>query len=220
MNTSIIIIVVIIIFIILFLFGFYYYYWLPSQSNVSKYKIQLITSETIFDENYYNTFKTSVLVTNRNTFIVPKLGYGISFAWDMYIPAQSSSDKWQNSYNTLKPIISMNDSPVISYHPKKNYLSIVLKYRNNPFYAQFAEIKFKDMKLQKYSHYVLVIDNRNIRLYIDGAIASLKILPSIPVVYDMNSEIVLGEKNNNFLGKINNLSVYPYPLSNDEISIV
>ena len=220
MNTSIIIIVVIIIFVILFFIGFYYYYWIPSLSNVNKYKIQLITDETIFDENYYNLLKTSVLVTNRDTFIIPKLGYGISFAWDMYIPSQSGSDKWQTSYNRLKPIISMNDSPVISYHPKKNYLSIVLKYRNNPFYAQFTEIKFKDIKLQKYSHYVLVIDNRNIKFYIDGALVSLKILPSIPVVYDMNSEIILGEKNNNFLGKINNLTVYPYPLSYDEISMV
>ena len=150
--------------------------------------------------------------------MIPNLGYGISFSWDMYIPAQSGNDKWQNSFNRLKPIISMNDSPVISYHPKKNYLSIVIKYRNNPFYAQFAEIKFEDIKLQKWSHYILVIDNRNIKLYIDGSLISIKTLPSVPVVYDLNSEIILGDKNNNFGGKINNILLYPYPLSYNEIA--
>lgn len=220
MNTSIVVIIVmIIIFIILFI-AFYYYYWIPYQSNVKKYQIQLLTTETFFDEEYYNVLQTSVLVANRDTLLIPKLGYGISFAWDMYIPSQGGNDKWQTTYNRLKPIISMNDSPVISYHPKQNYLSIVLKYRNNPFYAQFTEIKFKDIKLQKYYHYILVIDNRNIKLYIDGVLMSIKVLPSIPVIHDLNSEIILGEKNNNFNGKINNLILYPYPLSYSEIILV
>jgi hypothetical protein len=220
MNTSVVIIVIMIIIFIILSVAFYYYYWLPNKSNVKKYQIPLITTETIFDEKYYNILQTSVLVTDRDTLLIPKLGYGLSFAWDMYIPSISSNDKWQTSFNRLKPIISMNDSPVISYHPKKNYLSIVLKYRNNPFYAQFAEIKFKDIKLQKYAHYILVIDNRNIKLYIDGVLISIKTLPSIPVIYDLNSEIILGEKNNNFLGKIDNLTLYPYPLLYSEISSV
>ena len=185
MNTSIIIVIVIIIVFIILSIGFYYYYWLPHQSNINKYQIQVLNTETLFNEDYLNIIQTSVLVTDRDKLMIPNLGYGISFSWDMYIPAQSGNDKWQNSFNRLKPIISMNDSPVISYHPKKNYLSIVIKYRNNPFYAQFAEIKFEDIKLQKWSHYILVIDNRNIKLYIDGSLISIKTLPSVPVVYDL-----------------------------------
>ena len=217
MNTSIIIVIFIIIIFIILSIGFYYYYWLPYKSNIKKYQIQLLTTETLFNEDYLDIIQTSILVTDRDKLMIPNLGYGISFSWDMYIPAQSGNDKWQNSFNRLKPIISMNDSPVISYHPKKNYLSIVIKYRNNPFYAQFAEIKFEDIKLQKWSHYILVIDNRNIKLYIDGSLISIKILPSVPVVYDLNSEIILGDKNNNFGGKINNILLYPYPLSYTEI---
>ena len=218
MNTSIIIIIIIIIIFIIFSIGFYYYYWIPFQSNIKKYQIQLLTTETELNEDYLNTIKTSTLITDRDTLMIPNLGYGLSFAWDMYIPSQNGNDKWQSSFNHLKPIISMNDSPVISYHPKKNYLSVIVKYRNNPFYVQFAEIKFTEIKLQKWCHYIVVIDNRNIKLYINGSLISIKILPSIPVVYDLNSEIVLGEKNNNFLGKINNLMLYPYPLSYSEIS--
>ena len=140
MNTSIIIIIVIIIVFIILSIGFYYYYWLPHQSNINKYQIQVLTTETLFSEDYFNIIQTSVLVTDRDKLMIPNLGYGISFSWDMYIPAQSGNDKWQNSFNRLKPIISMNDSPVISYHPKKNYLSIVIKYRNNPLLVYFSVI--------------------------------------------------------------------------------
>ena len=111
----------------------------------------------------------------------------------------------------------MNDSPVISYHPKKNYLSITVKYRNNPFYSQFSEVKIKDIKLQSWSKYVLVIENRNIKLYINGVLVTIKILPSVIVITDIRSEIDLGSLNDNFLGKIRKLSLFPYPLSDDEI---
>jgi len=220
MNTEYIYIIIIFL-ILIVLFGlFYYYYWAPSQSNLSKYKINLITDEITFNETYTNTISLQTQVTNRKTLYIPKLGYGLSFVWEMYIPTLSGNDKWQTSYNRIKPIISMQDSPVISYHPKKNYLSIVLKYRNNPFYAQFAEIKFENIKPQRWSKYIVIIENRNIKLYIDSILVSTKTLPSLPVVYDIQSEIMLGDINNNFQGTIRNASLYPYPLSYDEVQLV
>jgi len=210
-----------IITILIILFSiFYYYYWSPAKTNVNKYKITLLNDETIFDEAYTNTISMVTQVVDRDTLYIPKLGYGLSFVWDMYIPSLGGNDKWQTSFNRIKPIISMADSPVISYHPKKNYLSIVLKYRNNPFYAQFAEIKFDTIKPQKWSKYILIIENRNIKLYINNILSATKILPSIPVIYDIQSEVVLGDINNNFQGKVKNMALYPYPLSLDEIELV
>ena len=216
--TNTYLIVMVIIFILLCI-AVYYYYWMPKQSNVNTYKIPLITSETIFDESYNSIIRLNTLVS-RNTLYVPKLGYGLTFSWEMYIPSLGGNDKWQTSYNHLKPIIAMNDSPIISYHPKKNYISITLKYRNNPFYAQFAEIKFEDIKLQKWVKYIIVIENRNISMYVDGILSSTKTLPSIISIGDLNTDIVLGEENNNFLGKIRNLTLYPYPLSYNEIGLI
>ena len=135
----------------------------------------------------------------------------------MYIPAKNGNDTWQNNFNYLKPIITMGDSPVISYHPKKNYLSITVKYRNNPFYTQFTELKYTDIRLQNWSQYILVIENRNIRLFINGKLVLTKKLPSVVVIPELNTHVILGEQNNNFLGKIKNLVLYPYPLSYDEI---
>ena len=209
--------IIIIIIILIFIFSaFYYYYWAPSQSNINKYKIPLIETETLFNEDYNERLNIETLIT-RDTLYVPKLGYGLTFSWEMYIPSQGGNDKWEKSFNLLKPIITMNDSPVISYHPKKNYLSITVKYKNNPFYAQFSEVKFKDIKLQKWAKYTLVIENRNIRLYIDNKLVSTKILPSIIAIGDIKSELILGQVKNNFLGKIKNLSLYPYPLTYEEV---
>lgn len=207
--------IIVIVFVFLFT-AFYFYYWAPRQTNVYIYKIPLITDEIVFSEDYNSSINTSSLIA-RETLYVPKLGYGLSFSWEMYIPSQGGNDKWQSNFNHLKPIITMNDSPIISYHPKKNYLSITVKYRNNPFYSQYGEVKFKEMKTQVWSKYVLVIENRNIRLYINGTLVSTKILPSVASISSGKSDINLGEINNNFLGKIKNLSLFPYPLSYDEI---
>jgi hypothetical protein len=222
MESKYIYILLAIIVLILLFVLFYYYYYSPNQSNIVVYKIPLITNETLFDETYIKTIilKAHPSVSARDTLYVPRIGYGLSFVWEMYIPSVSSNDKWQTNYNRLKPIISMSDSPVISYHPKKNYLSVVLKYRNNPFYAQFAELKFEDMKPQKWSKYILIIENRNIKLYIDSQLVSVKTLPSVPVIYDIGSDITLGNFNNNFQGKVRNASLFPYPLSYTEIESV
>jgi len=218
MNTTIFYVSVLVILVIIVVL-IYYYLWLPRQNNTKKYNIPLLEKETVFTESYTNIIKLETLVT-RDTLYVPKLGHGVTFSWEMYIPSQGGNDIWQTNFNTLKPIISMNDSPVISYHPKKNYLSISVKYRNNPFYSQFAEVKFTDIKLQCWNKYSVVIENRNIRLYINSILVSTKILPSIIAIGDIKSEIILGETNNNFLGKIKNLILYPYPLDFDEIQTI
>jgi len=211
---------IIIVVVLLLIYFYYYYYYIPGTLNSSLYQIQLIdNNELTFNENYTNILQMNTLVF-RDTLYVPKLGYGLTFVWDMYISSIGGNDKWQHSFNILKPIIAMNDSPVISYHPKKNYLSIVVKYRNNPFYVQFSDIQYKEIKLQRWSRYIVIIDNRTLKLYIDNVLVLIKVLPSVIVIYDINSSISLGQQNNNFLGKIKNLSLYPYPLSQDEIDNV
>ena len=214
MNTSVLYVSIMII-ILIILTGIYYYL---GNNNIGKYQIKLLSDEIYIDNEYENNFIIKNLIPTRDTLYVPKLGYGLSFMWEMFIPNLSGNSNWQNSYNILKPIITMVDSPQISYHPKNNYLSIILKYRNNPFYAQYTEIKYHKIKQQKWSKYILIINGRNIHLYINGEIVIAQFLPSLPVIYDITSELILGKKNNNFLGRIRNLTLIPYPLSSTEIA--
>ena len=204
--------------LIAMLIAYYFYYYLPNTSNINKYKIELLSTETEFNNEYENSMQVANLITTRSNLYVPKLGYGLTFSWEMFIPNLSGNDKWNNGFNILKPLITINDSPQISYHPKKNYLSIILKYRDNPFRAQFAEIKFDKIKQQKWSKYIVVINGRTIQLYIDGILVSTHFLPSLPVIYDIDSELILGQKNNNFLGKIRNVNMIPFPISYNDIS--
>ena len=71
--------------------------------------------------------------------------------------------------------------------------------------------------MQNWSQYIFVIENRNIRLFINGKLVLTKLLPSVVVIPQLNTRVVLGEQNNNFLGKIKNLTLYPYPRSYAEI---
>jgi hypothetical protein len=203
--------------LVVLLLAIYYLYNFIYVSPQSKNAIILLKKETLFDEDYLNTIQLSNMITNRSTLLIPDNGYGLSFSWDMYIPNIAGSNGWQNKYNIVKPIITMNDSPQIGYNPKRNFLSVTLRYRNNPFYAQFAEIRLDDIKQQTWNNYILVIHDRLVNLYVNGELLVSKFLPSIPVLYDINSNIILGQKNNNFQGKIKNLILYPLPLSFSDI---
>lgn len=220
MNSTVLYISSVIVLLIAMVAVYYIYYYLPNTHNVNKYKVNILSTETVFNNDYENAMQVANLITTRNSLYVPKLGYGLTFSWEMFIPNLSGNDIWNKGFNILKPIITMNDSPQISYHPKKNYLSIVLKYRDNPFRAQYAEIKFDKIKQQKWSKYILVINGRTIQLYIDGVLSSAQFLPSLPVIYDINSEIILGQKDNNFLGTVRNVVMIPFPVSYSDIQLI
>lgn len=217
MDQSTIFIIAATILLVVMLGLYYFYYYLRRQGNVVKYQIPILTSEITLEETFSQTTQIANLVSNRNTLMVPKLGYGITFTWEMYISNLAGNAAWENNYNIIKPIFSMQDSPQIGYNPKKNYLSVITKYRDNPFFAEFSEIKVSDLKLQKWCKYILAIFGRTIQVWIDGVIVKTEYLPSLPVFYDIQSAITIGKVNNNFKGKLRNLVMYPYPLSYTEL---
>jgi hypothetical protein len=201
------------------LFGLYFFYK-SKTTNANQYKISLLEGPIKFSEDFQQVMQVSSLVGKRNTLYVPYLGYGLSFSFEMYVSGTNGNSEWRSSFNKLKPIIKMVDSPVISYQPKKNYLSIVIKYRDNPFLAKFAEIKYKNIKLQTWVKYIVVISSNNVRIYENGILVKSKTLEAVPILYDYDSKIILGQKNNNCLCKVRNCDMYPYPLSSTEISSV
>ncbi len=152
----------------------------------------------------------STLVSNRQTFAVPGLGLGITIVLDIYIPDIPMNAAWGSAYKTAKPIVCLGDSPRIYYSPFNNNLSLILKYKDNPYYSNYPEISCSDVKLQKWNKYIFVVDNRNVRIYLNGNIIRSQTIDGIPLIYD--STIVLGQKNNNFLGNIRQLDIYPYPV--------
>lgn len=199
---------------------YYYYYFMSSQTNAGQYKMLLLSGPVNFNEKFQQITTISSLLGKRPTLYVPYLGYGLSFVWEMNIPNNSGNNGWYSSYNQLKPILQIEDSPQIAYQPKKNYLSLILKYKDNPFLAKFTEIKYKNIKLQTWVKYLVIISSNNVKIYENGNIVLSRILDSVPVLYDYGSTIILGKPNNNCHCNIKNFYMYPYPLSINEINTV
>lgn len=216
-NNTFIIIVIILFILALLFYLVYSYYFLPIQSNLNKYGISILSGIKTFTEDFQQIIPINTLIGNRNTFYIPYLGYGISFSWQMYIPANASNSQWQSSFNKSKPIIKIEDSPVISYNPKKNILSTSVKFKDNPFLAKLTELNYHGVKGQTWVKYIIVITQSSILLYENGKLVKAKLIPSPPILYDIGSKIYLGQRNNNSLCKIKDLYVYPYPLSYSEV---
>lgn len=219
MNIFFTIIIVLIVFVI---FGVcvYYYYYVPKYANANTYALLLLSGPIQFTETFQQFMQISALISPRQTLYIPYLGYGLSFSWQMYIPVINDNKQWQSSNNQLKSIISINDSPQIGYHPRKNYISIVVKYNDTPYLAKFTELQYKQVKCQTWVKYTVVIASNSIILYENGNIVKSKILDSVPVIYDVGNQIKLGNLNNNCLAKFKDFYMYPYPLSFNEIQTI
>lgn len=215
-NTFFIIIIILFILALLF-YLVYSYYFLPKQSNANQHGISVLLGTKTFSEEFQQIIPINTLIGNRNTFYIPYLGYGISFSWQMYVPANASNSQWQSSFNKSKPIIKIEDSPVISYNPKKNKLSTSVKYKDNPYLAKLTELNYNGVKGQTWVKYVVVVTQSSILLYENTNLVKAKLIPSPPILYDIGSKIYVGQKNNNCLCKIKDLYVYPFPLSYSEV---
>lgn len=196
---------------------YWYFYIKPSKTGTYKdYRLSLINSTTKFTNDYSKSYPISTLINDRTKFIVPGKGNGITIVLDLYINNISMNASWGSSYRRVKPILQIGESPCIYYTPKTGELSLVMKYRDNPYYSNYPEIKLNDVKLQKWNKYIFVIDNRNVRIYLNGNIIKSRTLDGVPIIYD--NEILLGESNNNFNGKVRQLDIYPFPIKPNDIS--
>lgn len=185
------------------------YYKYFAKHKTDEYLI--MSGPTNFNEKFYKELE----IPDRLNTQYGK-GHGITIIWDMYIPNTVENRMFNSSYDRLKPIIRIGNSPHIYYHPKMGYLSIITKYTDNPFYSNYPEIKYDEVKLQKWERYILVIKNRSINLFVSGNLKSATSLLNIPII-DLNGLIKLGETNNNFQGKIKNLKLISHPLDNKTI---
>lgn len=178
--------------------------------------ITLVKGPIKFTEDYEKQFNGQDLVPTRNTFLEPDKGHGITLVWEMNIPNTDGSRHYKSSFNKLKNIITIGESPQIYYHPKKGYVSFIFKYLDNPFYSHFPEIKLENITLQKWNKYILIIDNRHIRVYLNGNLVKSTSLPNV-VILNVDT-IRVGKINNNFLGVVKNMNIFPYPVSNQELN--
>lgn len=205
------IIIAVLFFIFLVMIIFYNRFY----KEGSKKQITLVKGPKKFDEEFEKSFKINELLQNRQNFILDNKGHGITLKWEMYIPNNSGSKYYNSSFNKLKNILTIGESPQIYYHPKKGYLSFIFKYLDNPFYSHYPEIKLENVPIQTWNKLIMIVDGRHVRIYLGGNLVKSITLPNV-LVLDFN-ELNVGKKNNNFLGLIKNMELYPYPMNQIEV---
>lgn len=144
-------------------------------------------------------------------------GYGLTFTFDLYIPNTMGNKGWESNYNNMRPIIRWGESPHIYYNHRKNYMSVMVKYKDNPYYVKRPNINV-EIPLQKWNKVVVVINNRKILIFINGELTKAFSLGNVPIIssYYLNN-IIIGESGNNINGKLRDMNVIFRPLETSEI---
>jgi hypothetical protein len=175
----------------------------------------LIKGSYELTQDFESTIPYSLLAPNRDSLMMPESGYGLTFTWSMYLESVGPERIWSSSYAKDKPILRIGDSPHIVYNPKYNILKVIVNYKETPFYAHYPVIELRDLQLQTWNHYAVVIDNNKVKIYFNKKLVVNKQLATTPVIDA--TDIVLGQKFNNMIGKIKDLTVHFKPYDNREM---
>ena len=178
-------------------------------------KYDLITDGKTIDQDFEKRFILSEIIPDRENMIIPGYGEGLTFTWKMFIPNTMGERGWLTNFGKDKPIIRIGDSPHIYYNPKNNVLKVVLKYKETPFYAHYPVIELKDIPLQTWNHYAVVINGNNVVIFFNGKQVKNHKLNNIPII--SNNDIILGELDNNIIGSIKDFTIHFRPYNTYEI---
>ena len=186
MNTSLIIGIIIFVIIIIIVISFFI------NRKLYTYNIILDTPLFLVDEVY------SAVSIDK----LPESKIGRKYTYTMWlnIPNIPENSVWQDDFKYKKPIVFHYGSPNVYYLPKKHHILVSIAYKNERNEKEYYDFIIDDFKSQKWVNLGVVVDNRNIDIYIDGELYASTILPNVPWV--PNKFLYLGQKNNNFNGHI------------------
>ena len=179
------------------------------------------TIEKYKNYEYRQLFKDKLIINKNKTFIsnlkLPPSHKGVKFTYLFWIFIRNIPENalWNSSHKYKKTIIKRNGSPNINYIPKNNILNFEISYKDNFFETSMFNINIENIKLQKWMHVSLVLDNRKVNIYINGNLEKTTIVPNIPFIYNKN--LYIGEDNNNFFGYLYNGVYYNTSLKHDKI---
>ena len=206
---------VIIIFLTLVLLIFYNYLY---RDNI-KDSYKLIDDVLDIEQTYQETVPLDKLydITKRNTLTLsgnPE-GEGLTFIWNMFLPFYTMEKIWFTSYDKDKPILRIGESPQIIFNPRESTLKVIVQYKSTQFTTHYPIIELRDIPLQKWNRFVVVVKSNEVKIYLNGEIKINKKLIN-PIIIN-NDDITLGDVNNNIIGKISDLRIVYRPLNTFEV---
>ena len=144
--------------------------------------------------------KNKIIINNKKLDL-PITNKGLGFTLSLCI----NIDNWDYNYDKRKYIIKWDNCNI--WLEKKNnslYVSVPIFNQSNQ-----EIITYKNIKLQKWINIIIILDNRNLDLWINGQLINSKYLNNVPNLKHNNLLIC---PKGGFSGKISNIVYYSYPL--------
>jgi hypothetical protein len=228
------------IIVLVLVFTYYEFYYLPKLQKEKTFrkrdKITLLSHKKgiMFSQNYGTTKKGTQAINssgrkvkNNDKYIMYKGKesdncnqslYNLTLKMNIKFPYILPNKGWMSTYRNNKPIVSFGNSPIISYSPSLNKLILSFLYKDNPNRRNIYNIEI-DVYLQKWIELFIVIETRKVNVYVNRKLVKTDIIPGVPLMNFNNSSLVkFGEFNNNFNGKVKEISLYLRNLKTNEIS--
>lgn len=233
--------ILIIILVLTYIYYEFYYLKQQNKKKVSKIKNDVVVlldrknnkgKPYYFSQDFGTDTQGNIVynkkeeINNLDKFITYPSDYqncsnaitNVTISMNIKFPYVYSNKDWSSSYQNYKPIIQFGSTPKISYNPYTHEVILSLVYKDNPNLIKVRNLKVKEIPIEKWVKLAFVIDNRKIKIYLNGNIINYEILPGVPILDFRNNYLVkIGDYKNNFNGYLNNITMFLKPLSNNEI---
>jgi hypothetical protein len=174
-----------------------------------------------FIHEYTNLFDDVIVLNNNfnkqiSNLYLPESKNGIEFSYTFWIYFKNipeNANLLKYNYKKNKFIFGIHNSPGFYYNIINNQLIMNIKYNTKSY-----SVNINDLKLQKWNHIAIVLNNRELSIYIDSKLYKTTLIPSVPFIY--NRDLNIGEKNNNFNGLLADGRYYNKALSQKKITTI
>ena len=146
---------------------------------------------------------------------VSKTGNRYTLAFSLYSKNVAENSSWNKKYDAPKGIISHYGSPNVYMIPKINTLRISIAYRDDLSNKTYYNFDLKDFRHQVWEHIVIVCNDRNVHIFLNGVMIKSMYLPNVPLI--SQNSFYIGQKNNNFNGKIRSVEYFNDALNIQEV---
>lgn len=175
---------------------------LPRKSNFPWWKY--IISPNI----WFNSINKSSSILNQRS---QKLEFTYNI-WIKIFNAEENLD-WQQSFDIPKILLNKNYSPIILYVPKDNILRVGMQ-TDIDTKITFYEIP-KIFRLQTWENLCVVLQDRNLDIFLNGKLKVSYVLPSVPY---LNTSPIQLFPNYGFYAQVGLITYYPRSLNIKEIN--
>ena len=174
---------------------------LPRKANIPFYKY-LISPNTWFNS------------LNKSSNILREKKESLEFTYNIWIKVFNAEENldWQQSFETPKILLNRQYSPIILYVPKDNSLRVGMQ-TDIDTKITFYEIN-NFFKLQTWQNICLVLEERNLDIFLNGKLKVSYILPSVPY---LNTSPIQLFPNYGFYAQVSLITYYNRALNIKEI---